>query len=648
MKAIACFLLLALLAAAAGAQTVPDFTVIVLPDTQFYSQNFPATFKAQTNWIVANKAALNIKLVLGEGDIVNGGGELVQWENADAAVSTLDGVVPYFLAIGNHDYDRNDPVNRTASTKNFNHYFGPARYAAYPWYRGQFPAGSNENFYGVVNVGGKNLLILMLEFYPRDSAIAWAKAVLNANLDKEAIVVTHSYENWDDSYVGRCDQFNAEAYGLGADNDGDEMWNKLIRLYPNIIQVLSGHVTGDVAGRREAVGDNGNLVNQVMANYQATANGGDGYLRIMTFKPSVNQVVVKTYSPTRKLFKTDSQNQFTLVYHGKPSPTSGQGKISGRVRNATTCAALAATVSAGGTTTAADSIGHYSLTVPAPGTSTVTANSAGMPPEANDVPVKDGFITNQDFFMGASDGVGAVAGKVTGAGVPLVGATVSYASGSAATSSTGNYKLNSVPTGTVTLTASAPSFNKVSKSVTVSLNTTSTMNFDLPRGGPGSFSGNVMSVPDNMPVANVSIAYSADSTLTDGSGNYAFPTVSAGSYSVTASKSGWTTVKKSLTVTSGGNSALNFQIARTGEFVGTIRKAKDGHTLGDARVTVSGGVIPTTKSLSTSGKGTYATGKIATGSYTISVQKDGFKSQSKRVTLNAGSTTRVDFSLVKQ
>src|SRR5690349_18779589 len=97
-----------------------DFTIVALPDTQFYSQSYPQIFNAQTQWIKDNATKLNIKLVLGEGDIVNGGGELGQWQNADAAMRTLNGVVPYMSAIGNHDYDHNDPPMRTASTKNFN------------------------------------------------------------------------------------------------------------------------------------------------------------------------------------------------------------------------------------------------------------------------------------------------------------------------------------------------------------------------------------------------------------------------------------------------------------------------------------------------------------------------------------------------
>src|SRR5262245_45952048 len=184
------FVLVLLWSAVAVAQTpVPsptpldEFTIIALPDTQFYSSTYPQIFAAQTRWIADHVKDQNIQLVVGLGDIVDGGGNLSQWQNADAAVRLLQGQVPYMMAIGNHDYDQNNPAGRTASTKNFNAFFGPARYAGASWYRGSFPAGSNENFYGVITVNGRSYLIVVLEFAARDSALNWADGILKANQD---------------------------------------------------------------------------------------------------------------------------------------------------------------------------------------------------------------------------------------------------------------------------------------------------------------------------------------------------------------------------------------------------------------------------------------------------------------------------------
>ena len=48
-----------------------SWTLVLMPDTQHYSQTYPAHFNAQTQFIKDNAAALNLKYVLHEGDIVN-------------------------------------------------------------------------------------------------------------------------------------------------------------------------------------------------------------------------------------------------------------------------------------------------------------------------------------------------------------------------------------------------------------------------------------------------------------------------------------------------------------------------------------------------------------------------------------------------
>jgi hypothetical protein len=106
-----------------------DFSAVLLPDTQYYSESYPNILNSQMQWIVNNAAALNIQMVLGPGDIVNNGGSTTEWTTADAAYRQLDVAhIPYFAALGNHDYDSNNPRGRTSATNNFNHYFGPLRY----------------------------------------------------------------------------------------------------------------------------------------------------------------------------------------------------------------------------------------------------------------------------------------------------------------------------------------------------------------------------------------------------------------------------------------------------------------------------------------------------------------------------------------
>ena len=51
-----------------------DFSIVLFPDTQYYNSTNAYVFKDQANWVVEHRAALNIKMVIGLGDIIDGGG----------------------------------------------------------------------------------------------------------------------------------------------------------------------------------------------------------------------------------------------------------------------------------------------------------------------------------------------------------------------------------------------------------------------------------------------------------------------------------------------------------------------------------------------------------------------------------------------
>ena len=105
--------------------TAPDFTLATLPDTQFYSQTttFWSTFTAQTNWIVANRAPMNIAFVSHLGDVTQDADQFeAEWQRADTSMGVLDASgIPYGMSPGNHDesgagvatfYDKYFPVSR--------------------------------------------------------------------------------------------------------------------------------------------------------------------------------------------------------------------------------------------------------------------------------------------------------------------------------------------------------------------------------------------------------------------------------------------------------------------------------------------------------------------------------------------------------
>ncbi|HKU28301.1 MAG TPA: carboxypeptidase regulatory-like domain-containing protein [Candidatus Sulfotelmatobacter sp.] len=372
-----------------------DFSFVLLPDTQNEAQYFPNVLSSQTQWIVNNRSQLNIQAVLGLGDIVNDGADPAQQTNADTAIRQLDNAgIPYFLGIGNHDYDggEDDGVVARAVT-GFNQWFGPARYAGKDYYKGNFPSGSNENFYGVLTINGKQYLILVLEYIPRTTSLDWAASIVQANPDKEVIVVTHSFLFVDGTTADRCDTQDKPR----KDNDGEQMWDYFVSKYPNIIMVVNGHLTAGEAARRSDLGINGNLVNSMFSNYQTDANGGNGWLRIVTFHPSANTISVQTYSPFLNSYRTDATNQFTVNYHN-PGFNTGFGTITGRVTGSGCQIISGATVSAGGVSTSTDEHGRFSLKV-APGTYQVSVSAPNWQNGTRSVKVNDNFSTDINFYL---------------------------------------------------------------------------------------------------------------------------------------------------------------------------------------------------------------------------------------------------------
>lgn len=271
-----------------------SFSIIALPDTQYYSHEFPDIFVSQTRWIAANADRMNTAFVLHEGDIVDGNTDR-QWRNADKAMSLLDGKVPYIFAVGNHDMGPKGPDL-------FNKYFPASRFEKQPWYGGHYGTG-NENSYCLFEAGGMKFLVISLVyvFDNNPALIAWANKIVAEHSDRRTIVLTHFYMTWD-----------------GRRTEG--AWEKFISRHKNIFMVICGHITkGPEPGvaLRSSLGVHGNSVHQILANYQPLPEGGSGYMRIMRFMPKKNTIYVYTYSPYLNRYIRDKQNEFILEYDMK-------------------------------------------------------------------------------------------------------------------------------------------------------------------------------------------------------------------------------------------------------------------------------------------------------------------------------------------
>jgi len=294
----------------------PNFTIAIMPDTQSYVNWKKAEMTDQIDWLVDNKDDLNLQFVGHVGDIVqNWDGVPTDWEFAQTEMHKLNTAgIPYSILPGNHDYaymSRNSTV--------FNSYFPLSNYSSMTSYGGAYDANSN-NQYHILTVDKDNngtpddkILVISLEFGPREAVVNWAKSILSANSSTPAIIITHAYLQPDGDLLEYGDNHAASnGYGLGEDvYDGDELWDSLVYPNNNVRFVFSGHdgKSDDGSALRSSNHGDGSPVYQVMANYQYYPVNEAGYLVLLNF--TENQVTMKTFSPWTNTYKTDAESQAT-------------------------------------------------------------------------------------------------------------------------------------------------------------------------------------------------------------------------------------------------------------------------------------------------------------------------------------------------
>jgi hypothetical protein len=267
------------------------FTMAVIPDTQ-QEVGTDTRFVNRTQWLVDNKNALDLRYVNHTGDVVNWDTpNHEQYAVASKAMKVLDdNKIQNSLTIGNHDTaavgvggSAADPKNTRTLVRNtttFNSYFSPSRYPGIT----TFEAGKVDNAYQTFNAADKKWLVLTLELWPRTEVVDWAKTVVAAHPDYNVIVSTHSYLNGD----GSIDQ--SASYGS---NSAQYVYDNLVKQYPNIKVVLSGHV-GE-AGYREDVGVNGNKIVSYLGTFHSNTTNP---VRTLEFDTKTGSLTTHFYGPS--------------------------------------------------------------------------------------------------------------------------------------------------------------------------------------------------------------------------------------------------------------------------------------------------------------------------------------------------------------
>ena len=156
----------------------PDYTLVVVPDTQYLSNYCNAAMYGMMRWVVNNLNAsqggvftTNIKAVIGVGDVTNNA-DPGQYSAAQTAYSYLDGAnIPWICCPGNHDYASSGTRSIGSGFQTGGYFASDYRHAHGAY--GALPTGGgaslwggsydNANYYIKLLVGGRRILIFSLE-----------------------------------------------------------------------------------------------------------------------------------------------------------------------------------------------------------------------------------------------------------------------------------------------------------------------------------------------------------------------------------------------------------------------------------------------------------------------------------------------------
>ena len=168
-------------------------------------------------------------------------------------------------------------------------------------------------------VGEVKYLVLTLDYGAETPILNWASNIIESNPDYNVIITTHAYLFRDGTTLDQGDVCPPAT--SGGYNNGDHMWELLIKNHENIVLVLSGHDPCDNIVMAQNEGKNGNTVTQLLIDPQGVdaSQGATGMVAMLYFSEDGKNVTVEYYSTVKEqYFMTENQFSFTLDPAGDP------------------------------------------------------------------------------------------------------------------------------------------------------------------------------------------------------------------------------------------------------------------------------------------------------------------------------------------
>ncbi|MEU6223553.1 LamG-like jellyroll fold domain-containing protein [Streptomyces sp. NPDC047042] len=254
------------------------FTLAVMPDTQYLFDGPSidrAPVEASLRYLLEHGRDENIVFLSHLGDLTQNGAapEIAAIGEAFRLLDRRG--VGYSVLAGNHDVKSSTTDQRGASP--YLDVFGPERFKGKKTFGGASTDGYNT--FHVFKAGGREWLVLALDWRLSDQGYAWAKDVLAKHPTLPVILTTHELVVEDDSLS----------------DYGQQLWDRLIADHDQIFLTLNGHYWP--AGRATRKNAAGHDVELHLTNYQNRYFGGAAMIRLYRFDLDRNTIDVETVSP---------------------------------------------------------------------------------------------------------------------------------------------------------------------------------------------------------------------------------------------------------------------------------------------------------------------------------------------------------------
>jgi len=289
------------------------FSIILLPDTQYYTSSYPEMIYKQMDFIVENKNPLNIQYVIQLGDLTNNNKEYA-WEVADKSFKILENKgIPYSIVYGDNDMKNpgKNYYDGKRHTEYLHKYFPVSRFENQSswWKGGFFDPEKIDNYYCLFNYKDYKFMIMNLELAPRSAVLKWADTIIAQNASRKVIIVTHDYLDRNGNRLNDLNSFKLDgkdAEGKPKGNNADAVFKKLVKKNSNVILVLCGHKEGEfqkeVKIKKSKDSDETRKVFEILSDFQdekikgTDERSGKGLLRVLKFYPDKNEIGIFTVS----------------------------------------------------------------------------------------------------------------------------------------------------------------------------------------------------------------------------------------------------------------------------------------------------------------------------------------------------------------